>query len=176
MIGCSILNNSVMAVFIYLSKPVAAIADWTALKLHAPTRTTLPASASSVGIISMDDFEQPGSAHAATDAHGHHAVFGLAATSLDQKMSGQAGPGHAIGVADRDRTAIDIEFLGIDAQFVAAINHLDGIGLIQLPQIDVVDLQAMTLEQARDRRHRADAHLVRLDACRDKTAKDAQRI
>src|SRR6266478_2404233 len=120
--------------------------------------TTLPALASSVGTISLDDFEQPRSAHAATDAHGHHAVFGLAATSLDQKMSGQAGPGHAVGMADRDRTAVDVEFLGIDAQFVAAINHLDGIGLIQLPQIDIIDLQTMTLEQAGDRRHRADAH------------------
>src|SRR6266404_5397573 len=60
-------------------------------------------------------------------------------------------------MADRDRTAVDVEFLGIDAEFVAAINHLDGIGLIQLPQVDVVDLQPMPIKQARDRRDRAEA-------------------
>src|SRR6266446_8626655 len=108
MIGCSMLNNSVMAVFTCVSRCFSDCGSGLGTKLHATAGTTLPASASPVGITSMDDFEQSRSAHAAADAHGHHAVFGLAAASLDQKMSGQAGPGHAIGVADRDRTAIDI--------------------------------------------------------------------
>src|SRR5712671_4132678 len=60
-------------------------------------------------------------------------------------------------MADRDRAAVDVEFLGIDAELVAAINYLDGISFIQLPQINIIDLEAMTLEQARDRRDRADA-------------------
>jgi hypothetical protein len=45
------LNISVMAVFISLSKSVSAIADQAALKLHVPAAMTLSASASSVGSI-----------------------------------------------------------------------------------------------------------------------------
>src|SRR5258708_23986264 len=98
---------------------------------------------------SVNDLEQSCSAHAAADTHGHHAISGLASAPLDQKMSGEARPGHAIGVADRDRAAIDVELLGIDAQFVTAIDHLDCIGLVQFPEIDVVDLKPMTAKQAR---------------------------
>jgi len=36
-------------------------------------------------LFQLTIFEQSRSAHAAADAHGHHAVFGLAATSLNQK-------------------------------------------------------------------------------------------
>src|SRR5260221_11972405 len=112
----------------------------------------------------------------ATDTQVYHPISALAATPLDQNMSGEARPRHTGGVSYQNRTAIDVEFLGIDAQFVAAIDHLDGIGLIQFPQIDVIDFQTMTLEQTRDRRDRADTHLVRLNAHRAEAAKDAYRI
>src|SRR5260370_2664904 len=84
---------------------------------------------------SVNDLEQSRSAHAAADTHGHHAISGLATASLDQKMSGEARSGHAIGVADRDRAAIDVELFWIDAQFIAALDQLDGISLLQVPEI-----------------------------------------
>src|SRR5579864_4113286 len=108
------------------------------------------------------DLEQPGAALPAADAHRHHAPFGLAAAAFLQNVPGQACAGHAEGMADRDRTAIDVVFGGIDAELVAAIQALARERLVQLPDVDVVDLQAMALQQFRHGEHRADAHLVRL--------------
>src|SRR5882672_6183190 len=125
---------------------------------------------------SVDDFEQTRRAHAATDAHGHHAVFRLAPPALDQEVAGQPRTGHAIGMADCDRAAVDIELVGIDAEHVAAIDHLHRIGLVELPEIDIVDLQAVPLQEARNRGNGTYAHLVRLNAGGNEAAEDAQRL
>src|SRR6266849_336698 len=148
MIGCWIPNSSVIAVF------------------------TCELSV----FRSVDDFKQTRRAHATTNAHGHHAVFRFAPPAFDQEVPGQARPRHAIGVADRDRAAIDIELVRIDAELVAAIDHLHRIGLVELPKVDVVDLQVVALQEPRDRGDRADAHLVRLDAGGNEPAEDAKRL
>src|SRR5277367_5736225 len=104
MIGCSILNSSVIAVFM----DVAPIPVASALVLQASR--------------SMDDFQQPGRTHAATDAHRHNGIFGLAAASFDQGMPGQAGPRHAVGMPNRNRSAVDVELFGVDPELVAAMD------------------------------------------------------
>src|SRR5215813_3001154 len=119
MIGCWMPNNSVIAVF----------------------TKSLPLSRS------VDDFKQARSAHAATDAHGHHAVFRLAPPALDQDVAGEPRAGHAVGMADRDRAAIDVELVRIDAELVAAVDHLHGIGLVELPEVDVGDFQIVEREK-----------------------------
>src|SRR5581483_954353 len=123
MIGCSIPNISVIAVF------------------------TICLLSGSVGCSSVDDFEKARSAHAAADAHGDDSVFCLAATSLDQRVADQPRSGHAVGMADRDRSAVDVQFFRVDAELVAAVDDLDGECFVQLPEIDVADLESMTLEQ-----------------------------
>src|SRR5712671_3831803 len=123
---------------------------------------------------SVDDFKQSSRAHAAADAHGHHAVFRLTPPTLDQDVAGQSRTGHAVGMADCDRAAIDVELFGIDAELVAAIDHLNRIGFVELPEIDVVDLQIVARQKPRDRGDRADAHLIGLDAGGDKAAEDAE--
>src|SRR6202040_3383769 len=105
-------------------------------------------------------FEQARCAHAAADAHGHDRALGAAAPSFDQGMAGHARTAHAKGVADGDRSAIDIETFLRDAEPVAAIEHLAGEGFVKLPQIDVVDIEALARQQLRNREYRADAHLV----------------
>src|SRR5689334_4054928 len=100
------------------------------------------------------DLEQAGAALAAADAHRHHAPLGLAARAFLQQMAGETGAGHAEGMADRDRAAVDVVLGGIDTELVAAIQALAGEGLIELPQVDVVDLEAGALEQLRNREHR----------------------
>src|SRR5258708_27216982 len=104
------------------------------------------------------DFEQACAALAATDAHGDDAPLGLAPTSLLQDVAGEPRAGHAEGMADGDRTAVDIVLLGIDAELVARIEALAGEGLVELPNVDIVDLQAMTLQQFWHGVDRADAH------------------
>ena len=61
-------------------------------------------------------------------------------------------------------------------ELVAAVEDLHGERLVELPQADVVDLQAVALQQLRDREHRADAHLVRLAAGDRDAAVDAERL
>ena len=75
-------------------------------------------------------------------------------------MAREPRAGHAEGMADRDRAAVDVVFRRIDAELVAAVEALAGERLIELPEIDVVDLEAMALQQFWHGVDRADAHLV----------------
>src|SRR5258707_14576328 len=113
MIGCWIPNSSVIAVF----------------------TKYLPL------FRSVNDFEQTRRTHAATDAHGHDPVFCLATPALDQEVAGQPRAGHAVGMANRDRTAIDVQFFRVDAELVAPMDYLPRIGLGQPPEIGVGDVQ-----------------------------------
>ena len=79
-------------------------------------------------------------------------------------------------MADRDRAAVDVQLLVGDAELVAAIKHLHGEGLVQLPQVDVVHLEPEALQQLGDRIDRTDAHLVGLAAGHDQSLVDAERL
>src|SRR6202140_3131883 len=107
------------------------------------------------------DFEQAGAALAAADAHRHHAPFRLAPAPLLKDVAGQPRACHAERMADSDRAAIDVVLVGIDAELVARIQALAGEGLVELPNVDVVHLEALALQKLRARVDRADAHLVR---------------
>src|SRR6516165_5391276 len=90
---------------------------------------------------SGNDLEQAGRAHAAADAHGDDAVLCLTAPPFDQNVAGKPCSGHAVGTPQRDGAAVDVELFWVDAELVPAIDHLYRVGLVQLPQIDIVDLQ-----------------------------------
>ena len=77
-------------------------------------------------------------------------------------------------MADGDGTAVDVEPLHRNAELALAIQSLRGKGLVQLPQGDVFDLEARTLEQAGHGEHGANAHLVGLAARHGKAAECAQ--
>src|SRR5262249_50725445 len=120
--------------------------------------------------------EQPRRTHAAPDAHGDHGVAGLAALALDEGVADQTRAAHAVGVADGDGAAVDVVLLGVDAEPVAAVEALHGKGLVELPEVDVGDLEAVALQQLWHREDRADSHLVGLAARHHHTAVDAERI
>src|SRR5436190_2255367 len=88
------------------------------------------------------------------------APLGLAPAAFLQDVAGETRAGHAEGMADRDRAAVDVVLLGVDAELVARIQALASEGFVQLPEIDVVDLEAMALQQFWHGVDRADAHLV----------------
>src|SRR5262249_56521379 len=108
------------------------------------------------------DLVQARAALATADAHGDDAPLGLAAMAFLQDVAGEPRTGHAEGMADRDRAAIDVVLGGIDAELVAAIEALAGEGFVQLPDVDVVDLEPVTLQQLRHGENRAVAHFVRV--------------
>ena len=68
-----------------------------------------------------------------------HDLLRAAALALDQRVAGQALAADAVGMADGDRAAVDVEPVHRDAERVGAIEHLHRERLVQLPQVDVVD-------------------------------------
>src|SRR4051812_19551294 len=153
--------------------PKNARLTWYSNKGHGACGAVPFAVLSSVSAVNL---EQSRAALAAADAHRHDAPFGLAALAFLEDVAGETRAGHAEGMADRDRAAVDVVLVGIDAELVARIEALAGEGFVELPEIDVVDLQAMTLQQLRHGKDRADAHLVRLATRRRPSDEAAHRI
>src|ERR1700716_1719600 len=122
------------------------------------------------------DLKQARAALAAADAHRHDAPLGLAPTTLLQNVAGQPRAGHPEGVADGDRAAVDVVLVRIDVELVAGIEALAGKGFVQLPEIDIVDLETLALQQLRHGEYRTNAHLVRLAARRRPGDKAAERL
>ena len=83
-----------------------------------------------------------GRTHAAAYAHGHANALRAAAFTFDQRVAGQALPSDAIGVADSNRTAVDVELVHRNTQLVGAVQHLHGEGFVEFPKINVADGQA----------------------------------
>ena len=66
---------------------------------------------------------------------------------------------HPKRVSNRDRPSVDVHLGVVDAQHVSASERHDRKGLIQLPQVDVIDPQPVALKQARHRHRRPYPHL-----------------
>src|SRR5690606_5834756 len=75
-----------------------------------------------------------------------------------------------------DGTAIHIVLFRVDAEAVAAVEALARKGFIKFPEVDVVDLQAMTLEKTRNGENRADTHFIGLTAGDGEAAEDAENV
>src|SRR5689334_20294211 len=78
-----------------------------------------------------EHFEQPRCAHSAADAHGDDHIFDAAAPAFDQRVAGHPRAAHAVGVADRDRPAVDVQAVFGDAELLGAVEHLHREGLVQ---------------------------------------------
>src|SRR4051812_20226748 len=153
--------------------PKNARLTWYSNKGHGACGAVPFAVLQSVSAINL---EQSRAALAAADAHRHDAPLGLAAMAFLQDVAGETRAGHAEGMADRDRAAVDVVLLRIDAELVARIEALAGEGFVELPEVDVIDLEAVALQQLRHGEDRPDAHLVRLAARRRPGHEAAHRV
>src|SRR2546425_291299 len=120
--------------------------------------------------------EQARRAHAAADAHGADDVARAAALALDERVADHARAAHAVRMADGDGAAVDVQLLHRDSELVAAVDHLHGERLVQLPEIDLAHRDAGALEQARHGEDGPDPHLVRLAGGDGETAEDPERV
>src|SRR5690349_22120123 len=91
-------------------------------------------------------------------------------------MAGKSRSRHAVRMADGDRSAVDVKALVGYAQLVAAIDHLNGECLVELPQADVVDIHAGAREELRYGKDRSDAHFVGLAPGDGETAEYPKRL
>src|SRR5437867_3477238 len=117
--------------------------------------------------------EEARGAHASTDAHRADDQPGAATLALDERVADHTRPAHPVRMPDGDRAAVDVQAIHGDAELVPAVEHLHRKGFVELPEIDVAHLQAVALEQARHREHRADPHLIGLTAGDREAAEDA---
>jgi len=96
-------------------------------------------------------------------------------------MQNDSRAGGAYRMAEGDRAAVDIQFIliqrtqrTVQSELVAAVllvlprreaaEHLRGEGLVDFPIVEVIQAQAMALQDRRRRVHRPEAHLRRIEA------------
>src|SRR3954467_670373 len=150
--------------------------SWPAeAKSAAYTEPMAPVPTMAIFNFFSNHFEKTRRAHPAADAHRHHHQLRLAPLAFDERMADEARAAHPIGMAEGDGPAIDVESLVRNAHTIAAIDHLDREGFVQLPQVDVFDLLAGVLEELRHREYRADSHLARVAAGDRKAAENTKR-
>src|ERR1700728_4704136 len=143
------------------------------IMLHQNVRASIDSTRNDCALV---DLEQTGGAHAAADAHGDDRAVGAARVPFDQDVAGHARAAHAVGMADRDRAAVDVEPFLRNPETVAAVEHLARKRLVELPKIDVLALEALTAEKLGNGEYRPDAHLVRLAAGDGEAAERAERL
>ena len=83
---------------------------------------------------------------------------------LARERDREAQAGRAERMTDRDRAAIYVELVLIEAEFARAGHHLRAEGLVDLDAVDIGQFQAGAFEHRLDRRHRADPHNFRRHA------------
>src|SRR6056297_3341890 len=92
-----------------------------------------------------EDFEQTGGTLPAADTHRHHTPFRPTASPFEQEMPGHPSTRHAVGMTNRNRPAVHVQTVVRNAKLVTAIEQLGGKGLVDFPQVDVVDAQPRTV-------------------------------
>src|SRR5215471_19444557 len=81
--------------------------------------------------------------------------------ALNQRVRRQPRTRHPVGMPDSDRAAIDVVTRGIDPEPIPAVEGLNGKGLVELPQPDIVDFEPVLLQKLWHGEDRANPHLVR---------------
>src|SRR5260221_14563416 len=126
-------------------------------------------------------FDEHRAAQPAADADARHAFFLAGALQRLQEMQHDARARGTHRMAERDRAAVDVELLfiqrahrAVETELLAAVfvvlpcgqaaQHLRGKCFVDLPVIEIVEAQAVALEDRRRRVHRAEAHLRRIEA------------
>ena len=92
--------------------------------------------------LSLKHFIDTRRAHAAADAHGDDAAFGLAAFDLVEELGRQLGARGAQGMAQGDGAAVGVDVALpvalLDPDGPARRDGLGGEGLVDLEQVDVL--------------------------------------
>src|SRR5216683_8092816 len=96
-----------------------------------------------LALVARDAHRNP---HATADAQRGKAFLRVAPLHLVEQRDEHAGARGADRMAERDRPAIDVELLGVEAEFLTDRAGLRGKGLIGLDQIEVINRPAGLLE------------------------------
>src|SRR5262249_59961618 len=75
----------------------------------------------------------------------------------------EACAAHPEWVADRDRTAVDVDAVGVESELADDDEALRREGLVQLDEVDICRIDSGAVEELAHRRDRADPHDPRVD-------------
>ena len=93
---------------------------------QAPSKPTL--------MQRLADFKKSRRPLAPAHTHGDYHVFDTTPFALNQSVTHDPRPRHAIGVADRNGPTIDIQKGVINAELFLAVKNLHGKGFVEFPQ------------------------------------------
>src|SRR3954470_9688114 len=88
---------------------------------------------------SVERFNDHGNALPAADACGRQAAPPAAPAQLEQHGQHQARPAHAERMAERDRAAIDVHLVAIEAELFFDGEILPGEGFVDFDEVDVLE-------------------------------------
>merc|ERR1711916_34976 len=91
-----------------------------------------------------------GSTHAAAYTHRNNNVLSTTTLTFDQRVACGTSTGHAVWVTHRNSTTVNVVDFWVDTQLVATVKHLTSKSFVQFPKADVVDGQAVLLQQLRN--------------------------
>ena len=74
------------------------------------------------------------------------------------QRDGDAGTGASDGMAERDRSSVDIELVAIEMKFAVASQHLGGECFVEFDEIEVSEFEAVLCFELSDCWDGADAH------------------
>src|SRR6266853_1520705 len=90
-------------------------------------------------VFSLQTLEDAGGAHAATDAHGDHAVARVATLQFAEDSGGEFCAGAAERVAEGDGAAVGVDAGGVEAGLLNDGERLRGEGFVELDDSDVAE-------------------------------------
>src|SRR4029077_5275176 len=114
--------------------------------------------------------------HAASDAHGYHAITRLAALEFADNCGGKLRSRAAERMAESDGAAIDVNSRGIQGRKANHGKRLRGEGLVQFDYVDLLEFQAGQAQRLGNGKHGANAHLFRRAAGSRKGDESRQRL
>src|SRR5690242_1660958 len=135
-----------------------------------------PGRSASSGFRKSNDLKQTRGPLASTHTHRNDDVLDSPSAALNQGVPCQASAADTVWVPNRNCAAVDIEPVVGNAELVRAIQHLHRKSFVQLPQPDILHLEASTLEELWHGEYRPDPHLIGLAARDGEAAEDAERL
>ena len=98
------------------------------------------------------------STHTSSNAHGGDTEFSLGSLHLGEECSDLSSTSASKGMSDGDSTTLGVNFLHVEAEFLAREESLRSEGLVDLVDINVIGGQASFLQNFRDGISGTDSH------------------
>src|SRR6202790_4721112 len=146
-------------------------------KLNASQRGNVTGRTNFVSIgVCLQPLQNPRGSHPPADAHGHHAVAGIASLQFAQNRRRQFRPCAPQRMPKGNRAPIWIHARRIEPSLLNHRQRLRRKRLIQFEHRDVVQGQPRQFQRLRNRRHRPDPKLLRQHPSRRIRHKSRQRF